>query len=562
MPYTEKSAGRTANVEAYPLCDRLEYVAGDYSEFADGKNLEQKHKFYLEILEDWTKSEYKNQKIESIFNYVSKGKLINDILDRKKNQNADTFKEFNVKEYISFVRWNVEIPGEASSKTWKDPEIQMLWIDYYTNCYPKNIGFCYVTGQNKAIAQLHPAKIRNAGDSAKLISANDKSNFTYRGRFSEPEQACQVSLELSTKAHNALRWLIERQGSTIGNGLTIVAWCTAPETKPYILNSSHDSWDDDDENNQQTGYYTADKIGEEIRNRLLGYYEKLIDSDKILIMVLNAATPGRMSILLYREFIKSDFFEAQEYWHTHLAWYYTYWIKGEKKPHRIVSSPSPNEIVEAAYGKKVNDNVKAMAIQRLLSCIIDKAAIPVDIEQLCFSRASKLYTLDSSDREKTLETACAVIKYNLFSRKTNPKEYNVGLEEKRKDRDYLYGRLLAVADRLESRALYLRDEYRDTNAVRFMQRFARYPCSTWQILYVDKLKPYFSQLNPKSRDWYKSLIQEIESLFDHDEFVSDKKLSGEFLLGYHCQQKAFWDGIAKAKQKDSEQPEPGNNKEE
>jgi len=132
----------------------------------------------------------------------------------------------------------------------------------------------------------------------------------------------------------------------------------------------------------------------------------------------------------------------------------------------------------------------------------------------------------------------------------------VGLEEERKDRDYLYGRLLAVADRVESRVLYQRNEKRDTNAVRYMQRFVRYPCSTWEILYAEKLRPYFSQLNKKSRDWYEALIQEIKSLFDHDDFVRDEKLSGEFLLGYHCQQKAFWDGIAKAKQKAAEQPEP------
>jgi CRISPR/Cas system-associated endonuclease Cas1 len=51
-------------------------------------------------------------------------------------------------------------------------------------------------------------------------------------------------------------------------------------------------------------------------------------------------------------------------------------------------------------------------------------------------------------------------------------------------------------------------------------------------------------LNKKSRNWYESLIREITSLFNHDDFVSDKALSGEFLLGYHCQQKDFWDGFA------------------
>jgi CRISPR-associated protein Csd1 len=200
-----------------------------------------------------------------------------------------------------------------------------------------------------------------------------------------------------------------------------------------------------------------------------------------------------------------------------------------------------------------------MTIQRLLSCIIDKTPIPNDIEQLCFNRAIRLNTLDNSEREKTLETACAVIKYNLYAQ--NEEDFNVGLEEDRNDRDYLYGRLLAIADRVESRVLYQRKEKRDTNAVRYMQRFARYPCSTWEILYVEKLRPYFSQLKKESRDWYESLIQDIKSQFNHDDFVSEKALSGEFLLGYHCQQKAFWDGIAQAKLKASKQPEPKDDEE-
>jgi CRISPR-associated protein Csd1 len=240
------------------------------------------------------------------------------------------------------------------------------------------------------------------------------------------------------------------------------------------------------------------------------------------------------------------------------VWFYTYWKKGEKAAFHTVSSPSPEEIARAAYGGHVSDSAKAMTVQRLLSCIIDKTPIPADIEQLCFGRASRLNTLDSSERDKTLETACAVIKYNLYTQ--YEKEYVVGLEEDRKDRDYLYGRLLAVADRVESRILYQRKENRETNAVRYMQRFSRYPCSTWEFLYVEKLRLYFSQHKKKSRDWYEALIQEIKSLFIHDEYISEKALSGEFLLGYHCQQKAFWDGIAKLKA--AKQSEPENEEEE
>jgi CRISPR-associated protein Csd1 len=561
MPCTEKSAARTSGAEAYPFCDKLEYVAGDYVKYSEGKNLKEKHDKYLSLLQAWAESEYSNQKIKSVCKYVKKGTLIKDILDEGKIPEMDTSDKITVAENNVFIRWNVVIPGDKQNSTWLDPDIQQLWIDYYSHYYLQdNRGFCYVTGKNKPIAELHPSKIRNAGDSAKLISSNDSSNYTFRGRFTDAAQACQVGMEVSVKAHNALRWLIERQGTTVGDGLTVVAWCSASDSdvKPQLLKSSHDL--DPDEDDEQESYFASEESGKLIKKRLLGYYGKLNESDKILIMALNAATPGRMSILLYREFNKSDFYEAQKHWHGYLAWFYTYWKKGEKQPHHTISAPSPEEIAKATYGVHVSDSAKAMTVQRLLSCIIDKKPIPTDIEQLCFSRASRLNTLDSSEREKTLETACAVIKYNLFTQ--NKKEYAVGLEEDRKDRDYLYGRLLAVADRVESRILYQRKENRETNAVRYMQRFSRYPCPTWKLLYVDRLRPYFSQYKKKSRDWYEALIREIEGLFEHDEYTSEKALSGEFLLGYHCQQKAFWDGIAKLKAAKQPELEPENEEEE
>ena len=60
MPCTEKSAARTSGVEAYPFCDKLEYVAGDYAEYVMGKDLEEKHDKYLTLLGSWVQSDYSN----------------------------------------------------------------------------------------------------------------------------------------------------------------------------------------------------------------------------------------------------------------------------------------------------------------------------------------------------------------------------------------------------------------------------------------------------------------------------------------------------------------------
>lgn len=113
----------------------------------------------------------------------------------------------------------------------------------------------------------------------------------------------------------------------------------------------------------------------------------------------------------------------------------------------------------------------------------------------------------------------------------------MALETERTTRDYLFGRLFAVADHMENQALYLANEKRESNASRLMQRFADHPSSTWRTIELS-LAPYKSRLQSKRGGFlYKmnSLLDEIINAFDRDDFVCDDRLSGEFLLGFHTQ---------------------------
>lgn len=109
----------------------------------------------------------------------------------------------------------------------------------------------------------------------------------------------------------------------------------------------------------------------------------------------------------------------------------------------------------------------------------------------------------------------------------------MALDLNRKTRDYLYGRLLALADSLEEWALNEARENRSTNAARLMQRFAERPYSTWRTIEL-ALTPYKARLGGKSKKRQR-MIDEVIALFDGKDFTYDKPLSGEFLLGYHCQ---------------------------
>ena len=117
----------------------------------------------------------------------------------------------------------------------------------------------------------------------------------------------------------------------------------------------------------------------------------------------------------------------------------------------------------------------------------------------------------------------------------------MSLEEDRITRDYLFGRLLAVAEKIEGQALYLQGEKRETTAERLMQRFADHPAGTWRSIEL-ALRPYMARLQTSRggalHNW-RTLLDEITAKFKGDEFTRSGRLDPEFLLGYHCQRAAL-----------------------
>lgn len=104
-------------------------------------------------------------------------------------------------------------------------------------------------------------------------------------------------------------------------------------------------------------------------------------------------------------------------------------------------------------------------------------------------------------------------------------------------RDYLYGRLLAVAEDIENLALRIADEKRSTTAQRYMQQFANRPFTTWRNIKL-ALIPYEKRLRSNRESYLtkmESLMDQIMYQFDIGDYNDDSALSGEFLLGYHSQ---------------------------
>jgi len=389
-----------------------------------------------------------------------------------------------------------------------------------------------VTGVETILAEQHPAKLRNAGDKAKLISANDSSGFTYRGRFTDPDQACGVGFEVTQKAHSALRWLLDgRRRQAFRNGdQVIVTWAVSGAQVPDPLESTFAFLGLEESETTLAQMYHGDAgqaIGQRFSKRMAGYQGAIGNLDDVVVMGVDSATPGRMAITYYRELHGSELLARVERWHKTFSWYQNY-----SQSIKFIGAPSPRDIAEAAYGRRLDDKLKKATVERLLPCIIDGQPVPRDLVESTIRRVSNRVGLEHWEWLKCLGIACA-----LYRGSHETEQFKLTLDMERNTRDYLYGCLLAIAEHIENNALYAAGEKaRDTSAEKLMHRFAVRPYSTWTQIELN-LRPYLSRLKSKWPGFHRNMLRltsEVTSKLG-ERFTDDSRLSGEFLLGYHCQ---------------------------
>lgn len=567
IPVTEDSGSRSSGIAPHPLADKLVYIAADYGRYVTGKRSDNRkyYQAYMEQLQEWKNSEYMHPAVNAIFEYLKKGTLMQNLIESHSLVLDETTVKLKEKEKIlgiaqedAFVRFRMNYSDlSVESRTWKDISLYDSFCRYSQKTL-ENVQLCYATGEIGPCTYKHPAKIRNAGDKAKLISSNDESGFTYRGRFDAKEQAISVSYDFSQKMHNALKWLIEKQGVSIGS-MELLAWASNLQSLPDILgnpeeemmsleNAWGDEWDELDEDGKNGSQLLADTMPA-YRNRLRktiwgsGGEKALctgVDQNvKVMIMVLDAATTGRLSMNMYAEMSVSEFYENVEKWH-----YDTVWIRFNGKQRRNeLRSFSLFEIVDYAYGTEQEDFIKCKPeirndiILKLIPCVTERRNVPSDIvANLIHKACSPMSYKNSYNWRKVLETACGLIRKKIIEEKEKRKEqgeYEVALDYSCRKRDYLYGRLLAIAEVAEA-STYGKDEERITNASRYFEAFSNKPYQTWGVIY-NRLTPYLNKMGTGQRRYYENLLGEVMEQFELKEFEDNSKLKPLFLLAYHCQ---------------------------
>ena len=587
LQYIAKTAGNYLTIEYLSKVAEKdngkkwkEFLAGtdeDKKKFADTEKAKYKDcfEFYEKQLSGWT--EFGNLKeINIVLQYIQKGSLIEDLLEKQIFSFKDNILSAGKDDPFSLtIVWAVEISNDPHSDLWSKNSIKKQWIKYQESLSGEESEqpeLCYITGKRDYAAKAYP-KIEG---NAKLVSANDTSGFTFLGRFLSDKQAVALGRDVSQKAFNMLKWLIKRQGIRNGDQVT-VAWAISGKPIPSPMKdisteldwADMENWDISAVENPDEA--TAQRLPENseaspdwsvnigraaaqiIKKKLHGYQAELKAHEQISLIMLDSATPGRMALTYYQEFLPADYFANLDAWIDDFSWYQRYSIevpngkKTDKRPQWRFVPPSPYSIAEAVYGKALSDTLKKQLYARLLPVIAGGTSVPIpeDLVQKSFKVACSPFAnhrpedgekICSANWQRNISVACALYKgwrarhHDLSQRRTYP----MSLDTQNRSRDYLYGRLLAVAENTESYALYLAGEKRATTAERYMQRFAEHPFATWRNIEL-ALKPYQERLRNNGKDTGAQAIGEIMELFATDDFTCDDKLSGEFLLGYHCQ---------------------------
>lgn len=563
IPSTIASANRTSKAVPHPLFDKLSYVAKDYENYHKGKH--GNFDIYEEQLKAWCVLPSAPKCLQVLLNYLQKGTLIDDLVKLQmlyldeEHQIIDKWNREDEKPAIftnqaslpsdMFIRFCIQGGLGKHTRIWKEKAVQDSFIEFYLPTITER-DVCYVSGEIEPITNIHSAYLRFPGDHAKLISANDSRGFTYRGKFQDSNQAMSLSYMSSQKVHNALKWLISKQGLNI-DGFVILAWGSKELDvwKPLNVNFKEMEVTGIDEVPS-----TYESYANNLSKAISGYSNKRFKeaNEHITVLAVDNATPGRLSIVYYNQLLHSDFLARIKNWYQTCAFpkqVYATKYEDEKgksayKYTWYTGAPSIDTIIKTAYGSYVKEKLKKNTTRRLLSCILDETPIPKDIVDSIFQRLIHPNSMDNNEYKLCLYAGCAIVrKYlnDVEKQRTGKEEaWKMQLDKENKDTVYLWGRLLGASHVIESLGNKASGESdtRDTNAVRYGTQFQVNPGLIWNNIhnslpiYLKKIRKQMKNGGGEIADKLEQEVLMIMAQLEDRVDANEKPLDYRYLLSY------------------------------
>lgn len=579
---TEDAVARSSNQAAHLICDTLEYMAGDILKYftrvsASGDDKSQttrlKHKVCVKQLEEASSHEGAPKSLKAICAYIKKGTMVGDILSDGREEITNTVCKGSSFKSDAKVRFRVL--GAKVEETWKDKDIFHFWISFCREKEKNEVKIDSIfTGEPQTLCRKTATGVISDSDSSKLFSSNIPEAFT--GRFTTPSDFATIGRDDDAKIYAALKYLLKTAGRNF-ESYYIVTWdsrqgacsgwmrdtsnffeCNIKEI-PEELKTTEMSVDDYLDTALQDVGGSLSEADQE-RQRFLTQMDEMIANAveketfhtkehpaKVYVLGLRKNYPGkskgRISVVDFQELSESTYLRNIRKWQTEGCWLHPRWqVTGHISS--FYGMPGIMDMADLLYGQYnkglhvVRGKEPNIAIsffyQKIARCILYGEPVPIPLVELAASRASNpLIFKKRLDYERILSLACAFIAKN---RKSGDEPM---LNEENKDRSYLFGRLMAVADRAERRTFdSANDAKRRTNAEKNMKNLPNMPGRVWQEV-SGKILPYLAKLSPAERGYYNKLLNSITDSFEPEDF-SNKPLTHMYLLGYSAQAMDFF----------------------
>lgn len=564
----------------YALHDKVEAIVVDDSAFKDCKGY---RNMYMRAISEFVNSDIfkasplkETEGVSAVFKYLSKGSLFDDLT----KVFPDSFKYSENGEMLfpdaQMVRFNVIGMRESSpADLTKNEGVQKLYIRYMLeNQSHEQSGLCYATGEYGPLLPFAEKGLFPNENGAKLLSGVDKDGFPSSGKFTfwgsyfnKSSDCAQIGEIAGQKVSSILQWLLDHQGWTPSSDTpyTIVAWdmshTNALDARRLFADKSEsvfENTDDDDFDDSDVAIPDKNAPSKKLR-AYQGYYIQGIseDAERVAVAVFAAPSKGRASILYYSDMTADQFMDNAVFWHESSGW-----MVPTKDGLRKIA-PSLYTTLRVCFGRKeklkngkISWKVEGAKVPVtagiLFRCFIQRMPLPYEVMSMAFQKVihTERWASDAmgTDYKYFLHAAAGLIRKYYFDKEG--KELMPYLDENNMNRDYLYGRILAVYDNIERWALneqaktYGGDakNIRPTNAVKLMSEFFSKPATTTQRL-NRSINPYLQRIFGKAARREALLNELIAKVSAVESGKSERELNNPVgpigLLGYAAQMDAF-----------------------
>ena len=554
MPSNIRAEIRTTSTkESFPLVEVIKWVC--LFDKNNKKAIERYESYKKELtnFSDYSQNGY----LKLLAEYIDKNTLLNDLIQDSNSAFDNLKEEDKEKLFVQFIIYDKDKEIILSNEN----DIITKWSEYCKSLYNEK-KYCIDTNELSSYNLDFPRRNFISGQ-PKLISCNDKENFTYRGRIKDKSEACNFSFENILKAQNVLDYLlINKIGINIGKQFIIIAAYDNPTSiKTINPDLSSESLFDQIVSDEFKNEFDCDDIRDEldinysqkVHKALNSRIEKIVTHNrKIFLLGLQAVTSGRLSITFYQELMEKEYLENIANWHYYVNWEQESYSKINNKYIKIVSTPSINDILEKAYKCSAKDESFNKYINnayiRLLNCIFYNRYIPLDILSNLFIRANNPISFkdkNNSWSEKEwlshVRITCSLFRKAIYDKK---KEFiNMNIDEKNTNRSYVWGRILATLNNIELWARKIQSnndgktDNRPTNVIRLFNTFVLKPYSTFKTI-REQINPYIVILQKKGIKNPERKLDELVKLLE--DYKDNKPLEPDYLFGYYLQRSDFY----------------------